>query len=83
MEWMFIIRNYRTDEIYVNSAVCKNKTYETDKEALKWGVEYAKENSLKNYLICIYRRNKDSAETWDLRTIYNSKLIKIYNNIKE
>lgn len=66
MEWKFVISDYYTEEIYADSTTCYNDTYDTDKEALEWANKYAKENKLKDYLIRIYRRNRDSDDAWEL-----------------
>lgn len=66
MEWKFIISDFYTNEIYADSTVCYNDTYDTDKEALGFANGYAKENNLKGYLIRIYRRNKNSDDAWEL-----------------
>lgn len=72
MEWKFIISHFYTNEIYADSTVCYNDTYETDKDALEWANKYANENGLKGYLIRIYRRIKDSGEVWELYSRYGA-----------
>ena len=66
MEWKFVISHYYTEEIYADSTVCYNDTYDSDKEALKWANKYTKENNLKGYLIRIYRRRRNSNNDWEL-----------------
>lgn len=66
MEWKFVISHYYTEEIYADSTVCYNDTYDTDKKALEWANKYVKENNLKGYLIRIYRRNRNSDDAWEL-----------------
>ena len=72
MEWKFIISHYYTNEIYADSTVCYNDVYDTDKEALEYANVYAKENNLKGYLIRIYRRKRNSDDSWELYSRYGA-----------
>lgn len=65
-EWKYVISNYGTSEIIVDSS----DTFVSEKDALSHANSFVKEHAIKGFLIRIY--NKGNASNWELYSRYGA-----------